>query len=83
MWNERINIFFESIGFRWCQLDHSVYTLSTGNHNGAFISLYVDDLLIFVKDMLVINKVKEAFSHEFKMKDLNEIEYCIGIQIIR
>jgi len=53
------------------------------NHNGAFIALYVDDLLIFVKDMLIINKVEEALSHEFKMKDLDEIEYCIGIQIIR
>jgi hypothetical protein len=27
--------------------------------------------------------VKEALSHEFKMKDLDEIEYCVGIQIIR
>jgi hypothetical protein len=33
--------------------------------------------------MLVINKVEEALSHEFRMKDLNEIEYCNGIQIIR
>jgi hypothetical protein len=53
------------------------------NHDRAFIALYVDDLLIFVKDMLVINKVKHALSHEFKMKYLYEAEYCIGIQIIR
>jgi hypothetical protein len=33
--------------------------------------------------MLIINNVKEAFSHEFKMKDLDEVEYCIGFQIIR
>jgi hypothetical protein len=45
--------------------------------------LYVDDLLIFVEDMLVINKVKEVFSHEFNMKDLGAIEYYIGIQVIR
>jgi hypothetical protein len=53
------------------------------NHDGAFIALYLDDFLIFVEDMLVINKVKEALSHEFKMKDLDEVEYYIGIQIIR
>ncbi len=45
--------------------------------------MYVDDLLIFIEDMLVINKVKEALSHKFKMKDLGEVEYCIGIQVIR
>jgi hypothetical protein len=53
------------------------------NHDRAFIALYVDDLLSFIEDMLVINKVKEALSHEFKMKDINELEYCIVIQIIK
>ncbi len=65
-WEDKY-IFWEH-GFRWCQLDHYVYTLSTEYHVGAFIALYVDDLLIFIEDMLVINKVKEAFSHEFKIK---------------
>jgi hypothetical protein len=82
VWNEKINIIFESIGFKKCKLNHNIYILSTKNHDKIF-ALYVDDLLIFIEDMLVIYKVREVLSHEFNMKDLGEVEYCIGIQVVR
>ncbi len=64
-------------------MDHNVYTLSTENHDKTFIALYVYDLLIFIENMMAINKVKEVFSHEFDMKDLGKVEYYVGIQVIR
>jgi hypothetical protein len=46
-----------------------------------FLALYIDDLLIISKELWVVNKVKNLLSHEFEMKDLGEMEYCLGIKV--
>ena len=54
-----------------------------GSDNPIFIILYVDDLVIGGKDIAEINKIKSLLSGRFEMKDLHELHYFLGIEVIR
>ena len=45
--------------------------------------MYVDDLLIFGKEMKAINEVKEKLTKMFEMKDVGELKYFLGMQFHR
>ncbi len=49
----------------------------------VFLALYVDDLLIFSKEIKEIERVKKFSSQEFEMKDLGQLTYFLGIQVMR
>jgi hypothetical protein len=48
-----------------------------------FIGLYVDDLILGAMDLERLTSVKEALSNEFRMKDLGEATYILGMKIER
>ncbi len=48
-----------------------------------FLALYVHDLLIISKKLWVMKKMKDLLLQEFEMKDLGEMEYCLGIDVRR
>ena len=48
-----------------------------------YITLFVDDLLIFSNSLLRMKAVKQKLSTLYKMKDLGEAQYILGIQITR
>ena len=47
------------------------------------ICLYVDDMLIFGKDMTIVNEAKEFLSSQFEMKDLGEVDTILGVRVLR
>ena len=47
------------------------------------ITMWVDDLIIFGKDMASINDLKAQLNEEYEMKDLGELRYFLGIQVHR
>ncbi len=47
------------------------------------LALYVDDIVFVGDNINVINNVKDAFKHTFKMKDLGDLEYYLGMRITR
>jgi hypothetical protein len=49
----------------------------------CFLALYVDDLLVFSKDLQALKIVKEKLYVTFEMKDLGKVSYYLGIQILR
>ena len=55
------------------------------DHSPSFviISLYVDDLLLFSNDLVALRSFKSVVSSLFKMKDLGEAKFGLGIEIIR
>jgi len=48
-----------------------------------FLSLYVDNILIVGNNVAFINKLKYFLKSNFKIKDLVEALYVMGIEIIR
>ncbi len=83
MWNKKIDSVLLCFGFQKCQSDHSIYRLKKQKSAEVFLALYVDDLLIFSKEIKEIERVKKFLSQEFEMKDLNRLTYFLGIQVMR
>jgi hypothetical protein len=49
----------------------------------VFLLLYVDDFLVFCKDLSVLQATKAALMRLYKMKDLGEAHLFIGFEITR
>ncbi len=43
-----------------------------------FLALYIDDLLIFNKEIVVVERVKKSLLQEFEMKDLRDLAFFLG-----
>ncbi|GJY62332.1 ribonuclease H-like domain-containing protein [Tanacetum coccineum] len=81
-WNNR---FFEALvenDFKQSGHDHSLYTKESG---GSFVALlvYVDDIVLTGNNINEINKVKTFLKSKFKIKDLGELKYFLGIEYIQ
>ena len=62
--------------------DHSLYVPE--NENGIVIVwIYVDDLIVGGDKEAEIEHVKALMKQDFDMKDLGELWYFLGIEIIR
>src|SRR5579859_3429582 len=80
VWNQKIRRYLKSIGFDQLYSDPCVYINKT---TGIIIAMWVDDLIIFGKNMASINALKVQLNEEYEMKDLGELKYFLGIQVHR
>src|SRR5579859_8019846 len=78
VWNQKIRSFLKSIGFDQTYSDPCVYI---NRDTDIIIAMWVDDLIIFSKDMASINDLKVQLNKEYEMKDLGELKYFLGIQV--
>jgi len=81
-WHARIVAYLVSIGFHMVDADHSLYIRD--NENGiVIICIYLDDLIVGGDNEGEIAHVKSLLKQEFDMKDLGELRYFLGIEIVR
>ena len=69
-------------GYRSNECDKCIYS-KLWNNLHIFISLYVDDMLIFGSNMNVINEMKSMLKSHFDMKDLGEANFILGVKITK
>lgn len=81
-WHDRIAEYLVSIGFCRAHADHSLYILES-DANNVVITIQVDDLIIVGDSATKIDHVKGLLKQEFEMKDLEELRYFLGIEVIR
>jgi hypothetical protein len=82
VWFKTIDTYLKSLGFNPCPNDLCVYVRWLDNKL-AFISLYVDDLIIASDCPHDLANLKRSLNSRFEMKDLGELEYCLNFQIHR
>jgi hypothetical protein len=80
VWNLKIRNFLKSIGFEQLYSDPCVYI---NKMTGIIIAMWVDDLIIFGKNITSIEDLKAQLNEEYEMKDLGELKYFLGIQVHR
>lgn len=77
LWNEKVKKFVISIGFRQSTADPGVFI----NERGIIIALYVDDILVFGKDIKDIESTKDQLKSFHPMKDSGPAQKILGIRI--
>ena len=70
--------------FRYKQsnYDHTLF-LKQENEKIACLIIYINDMIITGNDAREIEELKKKLSLEFEMKDLSNLKYFLGIQVLR
>lgn len=82
-WNKKLSSTLKRIGLSQNKLDPCLYYKIVDSNNMIFLATYVDDIIIFTNNMESKNQIKEELRKQFKIKDLGDINYCIGIHVER
>ncbi|CAI7760569.1 unnamed protein product [Closterium sp. NIES-54] len=69
-------------GFERSECDPALYHL-VRDEGRLSLYLYVDDILLMSSSMVLLDEVKGLLSSHFRMKDLGEAKYYLGVQIER
>lgn len=77
-WNLKLDDALRKFGLKKSQLDPCIYY---SGDLSVLIAIYVDDFLLFFKNMKKLEEVKQYLCRTFKMKDLGAISSCIGMKI--
>ena len=69
-------------GFKQSKSDYSLFTKK---FNQSFIALlvYVDDILIASNDTHAVEELKVFLDQEFKLKDLGNLKFFLGLEVAR
>ena len=81
-WNAKITQQLRRMGFATSKSDSSLF-IRKSRLRLVSILLYVDDLVITGADLDEINRVKLQLAASFDMKDLGDLHYFLGIEVIR
>ena len=79
IWNNVLHEFLSSEQFNQSLCENCVYIR---NYNGLMttIIVWVDDLIICAPNLTLVNDVKCALSNRFRMKDLGQLKWFLGIE---
>ena len=81
-WNICIDTALKQLGFVRLKSDVGINVKGEGEE-AVYIALYVDDLFMLGMKLANIEVMKQGLGREFKMKDLGEARFLLGIEIRR
>src|SRR5260370_7691660 len=67
------------MGSQRTEADHAVFTHT--DPSMSIIALYIDDITMASKDLNTIKRDKEALKQRYKMTDLGELNWILGIHV--
>lgn len=81
-WNKELSKFLISLGFTQSKQDYSLFTRDL---HGEFVIIlvYVDDMVLTGTSQSQIDIVKQELHQAFTIKDLGDLKYFLGIEVIR
>lgn len=78
-WNAKLSSALSNMGFSQSKADPSLFTKGKDNTFMAVL-VYVDDILVASPDLQMIGDLKQFLDDTFKIKDLGELGYFLGIE---
>ena len=82
IWNNKLDAALLKFGLSKSKVDPCVYYKISGDKM-LYVAVYVDDLLILSNDEKQKLELKNNLKSNFKMKDIGEARFVLGIQIKR
>ena len=80
LWHAKISHTLMKIGMHPTNADPCVYVNSSPNER-TYLLLYVDDILIASRNPKRVKEIKERLGREFEVKDIEKVNYCLGIEV--
>ena len=81
-WNVALDSFLLDIGFVKSNVDNCVY-VKVVDGIPCIVAVYVDDMIFACKNFEYLNAVKSQLSSKFLMKDLGDLTYFLGVNVIQ
>lgn len=78
-WNKELKSYMEKIGFKQSSADPCIFVRNAKCL--TVVAVYVDDLILVSDTEEEMQKVKNDLAAQFKMKDMGQLHYCLGINI--
>jgi hypothetical protein len=82
MWNATLNDYLIAHGFTRSNVDMCLYSKSHDMHV-VKILIFVDDMIVASDDVYLMHETKKMLSERFKMSDIGELKWFLGIQFKR
>jgi len=82
IWNKLLDGTLKKLGFNRCGKDTCVYLYRSGN-KFIILAVHVDNMLIVSNSNLKLTEMKLNLTKYFKVKDLGEVKFLLGIKVIR
>ena len=82
VWYKKLDGFLLKHGFRRSQLEPCLY-IKIDRCNFVVLVVYVDDLLIVSNSIETTNQTKQSLTSRFRMTDLGELSYILGLNVVR
>ena len=81
-WFGRFTTAMTKFGYKQSNSDHTLFLKKQKGRITCLI-IYIDDMIITGDDKDEINTLKKQLSSEFEMKDLGQLKYFLGIEVLR
>ena len=81
-WNTKLKQELESMGFIASEADPGLFSAQY-KAGTVYVLVYVDDILVVAKNLADVQSVKDKLGEAFKITDLGEAKYFLGISLDR
>lgn len=81
-WYSKLSSFIIQQRYSQSRADYSLFTNSI-HASFTVVLVYVDDIIVAANCMKTINQLKYLLDDKFKIKDLGELKYFLGIEVAR
>ncbi|MCP4491938.1 MAG: DDE-type integrase/transposase/recombinase [Gammaproteobacteria bacterium] len=79
-WNHALHDQLLVLGFAQSDADACIYVKQV-NGELVILAVYVDDIILAAKGEETLSELKKQLSGKFKMKDLGELHYFLGVKV--
>jgi hypothetical protein len=81
-WFHKFSTTIQQDGFHQSKADYSLFTKVSGN-SITVVLIYVDDIIITGNDNKAIEALKSSLRTKFRIKDLGQLRYFLGVEVAR
>jgi len=81
-WYKALDKVLVTIGFVQSRADPCIYVYERDGKR-VMLAVYVDDFVIADNDVAMRERVKRELAAHFKLKDLGELHWCLGLRVTR
>ena len=82
-WFDRFTKVVKKHGYHQGYADHTLLFKHSQEGKSVILIVCVDDIMLTGDDVVELEQLKKFLTKEFKIKDLGQLRYFLGIEVVR